>query len=255
MLGSCLAVACAPPRAPVFPTTGGTAFPDFASAYQQATAPCAAVTTFTASMSLSGKAANTKLRGRIDAGFAAPAKARLEGIAPFGRPVFVLTADGNRGTLVLPREDRVLADAPPDQIVEALAGVPLGPDALRRAVSGCGLSSGEPAGGQRHANNLASVALADSTAFLQQSDGAWKMAGATGGPLTVAYADYANGRPSTIHLRAESGGRVSADLTLRLSQVEINTTLDAKAFQAEIPERAAPLTLEDLRKAGPLGGS
>ena len=112
-----------------------------------------------------------------------------------------------------------------------------------------------PAGGQRHANNLASVALADSTAFLQQSDGAWKMAGATGGPLTVAYADYANGRPSTIHLRAESGGRVSADLTLRLSQVEINTTLDAKAFQAEIPERAAPLTLEDLRKAGPLGGS
>ncbi len=158
-------------------------------------------------MSLSGKAANTKLRGRIDAGFAAPAKARLEGIAPFGRPVFVLTADGNRGTLVLPREDRVLADAPPDQIVEALAGVPLGPDALRRAVSGCGLSSGEPAGGQRHANNLASVALADSTAFLQQSDGAWKMAGATGGPLTVAYADYANGRPSTIHLRAESGGR------------------------------------------------
>jgi hypothetical protein len=204
-------------------------------------------------MALSGKAADTKLRGRIDAGFAVPAKARLEGIAPFGRPVFVLTADGTRGTLVLQREERVLADAPPDQIVEALAGVALGPDALRRVVTGCGLSSGVPASGQRYANDLASVALPEGTAYLRQGDGAWQLAGATRGPLTVSYADYANGRPSTIRLRAESAGRTSADLTLRLSQVEINTPLDAKVFQAEIPPRAAPLTLEELRRAGPLG--
>jgi outer membrane lipoprotein-sorting protein len=258
--GACLVVlsfaaACATPRAPTFPTAGGTPFAEFASAYQQATGSCAGIKTFTASMALSGKAAATKLRGRIDAGFAAPAKARLEGVAPFGRPVFVLTADGGRGTLVLQRDERVLADAPPDQIVDALAGVPLGPDALRRAVSGCGLSSGEPTSGQHHANNLASIALADGTAFLRQGDAAWQMAGATRGPLTVAYADYSNGRPSTIRLRAESGGRVSADLTLRLSQVEINTPLDAKVFLAEIPPRAVPLTLEELRRAGPLGGS
>ena len=81
------------------------------------------------------------------------------------------------------------------------------------------------------------------------------MAGAMRGPLTVAYADYATGRPSTIRLRAQAGGRVSADLTLRLSQVEINTPLDAKVFEAEIPPRAIPLTLEELRRAGPLGGS
>jgi hypothetical protein len=252
---SCFAAACATPRPPTFPTTGGTPFAESASAYQQATASCAGITTLTASMGLSGRAGGTKLRGRIDAGFAAPAKARLEGIAPFGRPVFVLTADGSRGTLVLPRDERVLADAPPDQIVEALAGVPLAPDALRRAVSGCGLSSGEPASGQLHANDVASVALADGTAFLRQRDGTWEMAGATRGPLTVAYSDYANGRPSTIRLRSESGGRASADLTLRLSQVEINTPLDAKIFQAEIPPRAAPLTLEELRSAGPLGAS
>jgi hypothetical protein len=249
----CVAAGCATPRPPAFPTTGGAPFAEFASAYQQAIASCAGITTFTASMGLSGNAADTKLRGRIDAGFAAPAKARLEGVAPFGRPVFVLTADGSRGTLVLQRDERVLADAPPDQIVEALAGVRLGPDALRRAVSGCGLSSGDPAGGQLHANDLASVALPDSTAFLRQRDGPWEMAGATRGPLTVAYSDYANGRPSTIRLRSESGGRASADLTLRLSQVEINTPLDAKVFQPEIPPRAVPLTLEELRNAGPLG--
>jgi outer membrane lipoprotein-sorting protein len=253
LIVSCVVAACATPRAPAFPTTGGIPFPDFAAAYQQATASCAGITTFTASMALSGRAGDTKLRGRIDAGFAAPAKARLEGVAPFGRPVFVLTADDSRGTLVLQRDERVLPDAPPDQIVEALAGVALGPAALRRAVSGCGLSSGEPASGQQHANDLASIALADGTAFLRHGDAAWQMAGATRGPLTVAYADYANGRPATIRLRAESGGRLSADLTLRLSQVEINMPLDPKVFQAEIPQRAVPLTLEELRKAGPLG--
>jgi outer membrane lipoprotein-sorting protein len=253
LIASCVVAACATPPAPVFPTTGGTPFADFASAYEQATTACASITTFTASMALSGKAADRKLRGRIDAGFAAPAKVRLEGVAPFGRPVFVLTAADGRGTLVLQRDERVLADAPPDQIVEALAGVSLGPDALRRVVSGCGLSLREPVNGLLHANDLASVALADGTAFLRHGAGAWQMAGATQGPLTVAYSDYASGRPSTIRLRAASGDRVSTDLTLRLSQVEINTPLDAKVFEADIPPRAMPLTLEELRRAGPLG--
>jgi outer membrane lipoprotein-sorting protein len=250
-----VAAACATPRAPAFPTTGGTPFPEFASAYEQATASCAGITTLTASMALSGKAGQTKLRGRIDAGFAAPAKARLEGVAPFGRPVFVLTADGARGTLVLERDERVLADAPPERIVEALAGVSLGPDALRLAVSGCGLSAGAPSSGQQFPNEFAALTLADGTAFLRRDKSTWQMAGATRGPMTLLYADYVNDRPSTIRLSAESAGRVSADLTLRLSQVEINTPLDAKVFQAEIPPRAIPLTLEELRKAGPLGGS
>ena len=252
----CLAAGCAT-RAPLtFPTTGGTPFAEFASAYRQATASCAGVDTLTASMGLSGKAGRTKLRGRIDAGFAEPARARLEGVAPFGRPVFVLTADGNRGTLVLQRDERVLKDAPPDQIVEALAGVALTPDALRRAVSGCGLSSGEPASGQLHGTELASVSLPGGSVFLSRAGGSdWQMAGATQGTLTVAYCDYASGRPSTVRLRAESGGREMADLTLRLSQVEINTPLDAKVFEAEIPPHAVPLTLEELRRAGPLGSS
>jgi len=66
-----------------------------------------------------------KLRGRIDAGFAAPDRARLEGVPPFGKKVFILVANEGKGTLVLPRDERVLRDAPPDQIVEALAGVPI----------------------------------------------------------------------------------------------------------------------------------
>src|SRR6266487_4068637 len=126
----CLVTACAP-KPPLLPSGSGSPFPDYQAAYRQATSSCRAIKTMTASMAMSGKVGTMKLRGRIDAGFEAPARARLEGLAPFGKPVFTLVADGNRGTLVLPREDRVLRDAPPDQIVEALAGVRLGPDALR----------------------------------------------------------------------------------------------------------------------------
>ncbi len=52
------------------------------------------------------------------------------------------------------------------------------------------------------------------------------------------------------------GGEPAAntDLTIRLSQVEVNEPIDPAAFSVEVPSTATPITLEDLRKAGPLGG-
>jgi hypothetical protein len=245
---------CAP-KAPALPGGAGTPFPEFAAAYSTATAACKDVRTLTASIGLSGKAGTTKLRGRIDAGFEAPARLRLEGIPPFGRPVFVLVSDGPRATLVLTREDRVLRDAPADRIVEALAGVPLGAGELRTLVSGCGFGSAAPADGRSYSNGWASVTAGDVTTFLRPAGGGWQIAAATRGSMTALYADYANGRPSTVRLRAESAGRVTADLTLRLADVAINTTLDPRTFVADLPDLPVPLTLEELRRAGPLGGS
>ena len=98
------------------------------------------------------------------------------------------------------------------------------------------------------------MSLPDGTAYLRQNAGAWEVAASTSGPVTVMYADYASGRPSTIRLRAESQGRPSADLTLRLSDVDINTTLDPRTFEVDLPARPVPLTLDELRRAGPLGG-
>jgi hypothetical protein len=154
---------------------------------------------------------------------------------------------------VLPREDRVLRDAPPDEIVEALAGIRLGPDALRTVLTGCGLSITEPTGGRAFANGWTAVSLAEGTVYLRRNADKWEVAAASSGPLTVSYADYAAGHPSTIRLRAESRG-ANADLMLRLSDVELNATLHPKAFEADLPEHAVPLTLDELRRAGPLGG-
>lgn len=251
---SLFAGGCAP-KALVIPVGAGTPFPEFRPAYEQATASCRGVTTITASMGMSGRAGTTKLRGRIDAGFAAPDRARLEGLHPvFGKPVFVLVAEGGVGTLVLTREDRVLRDAPPDQIVEALAGVPLGADALRTAISGCGFG-GSPGEGRAFSNGWIAASTGDGDIYLRRGSAGWEVAAATRGPVTIAYADYASGRPATIRIRAQSADRTTADLTLRLSDVDINTTLDPKVFQVELPTRPVPLTLEELRRAGPLGGS
>ncbi len=202
---------------------------------------------------MSGKAGRTKLRGRIDAGFAAPDRARLEGIPPFGKPVFVLVADRGKGTLVLSRDDRVLRDAPPDQIVEALAGVPLGPEALRTVLSGCGFAV-SPTEGHAFSNGWVAASSADGTTYLRPRDGIWEVAAAEHGVVSVLYSDYANGRPSTIRLRSTLQGRTTADITLRLSDVDINTTLDPKTFEVDLPDHPVPLTLDELRRAGPLGG-
>lgn len=249
---------CAP-KPPALPSGVGTPYDDFARAYDEATSGCRNIKTITVSMGLSGKAGSTKLRGRIDAGFAEPARARLEGIPPFGKPVFILVAEEGRGTLVLTREDRVLRDAPPEAIVEALAGVALAPDALRTIVAGCGFAGAPTAGSQLRGNggDWVVLTLPSSTAYLQRQDNGWRLAAATRGPLTVRYSDFANGRPATIGIRAAAEGRVTADIRLALSDVATNATLDPRTFdiRPDLPEHPVPLTLDELRRAGPMGAS
>jgi hypothetical protein len=252
------AAACGVPRV-ALPTGAGNPFPGFADAYSQATTECRAVRTMSASLSLSGRAGTTKLGARIDAGFAEPDRLRLEGFPRInlgGRPFFVLVARGSDATLVLTRDGRVLRGAPPAAIVEALAGVALGPAELRAVVSGCGLGDQQPAGGEAFEHGWAAGTSGDTRVFLQQIDARWRVVAARHGSLTVEYSDYASGRPSTVRLRsAPAPGVAPADLLLRISQVEINVALPDAVFEAQVPTDAAPLTLEELRRAGPLGGS
>ncbi len=98
-------------------------------------------------LSISGKAGNHRLRAKLDAGFEAPARVRLEFPAP-GKPIFVYVAIGEDATLVLPREGRVLRGAPPAATLEALAGVAIGPEDLRTIVAGCGFATGAATAGR-----------------------------------------------------------------------------------------------------------
>jgi hypothetical protein len=44
-------------------------------------------------------------------------------------------------------------------------------------------------------------------------------------------------------------GSAPADLTVRTSQVEINMPLTEAVFQIQVPGTAAPITIDELRRA------
>jgi hypothetical protein len=99
------------------------------------------------------------------------------------------------------------------------------------------------------------VDIADGTTlYLLPESGGWRIAAATRGPLTVEYG-YGPGRvPSRVHLRVMGeGGGVAADFDILLSQVETNMSIDPRAFTLRAPDGAVPLTLDELRRSGPLG--
>jgi len=239
------------------PSGAGSPFPGFSAAYAQSVAECRSVKTMSASLSLSGRAGSTRLSARIDAGLADSGRLRLEGypkVSFGGKPFFVLVSRGDDATLVLNRDARVLRGARAAAIIEALTGVALDPDQLRAVVSGCALGSADPAEGRTYENGWASADAGDATIFLRQIDGRWRVAAVRKGALTIEYRDFASVRPSTVRLHtSSSAGAVPADITLRLSQVEINAPLEDAVFSPDVPRDAAPITLDELRRAGPLG--
>lgn len=265
LAAACFVTASCAPRLVTLPSGSGSAFPDFGTAYGEATDACGGVRTMVAVLAISGRTNGQRLRAKIDAGFEAPARVRLELPAP-GKPFFTYVATGDAATLLLPRDGRVLRDAPPAATLEALAGVSIGPEDLRRIVSGCGLASGPPTSARGFAGGWVSVDSGSTTTWLQQVGGIWRLMAASRrtdrglvGPLEVRYADVVGGRPSTIRLRTLADDSVggpqaaSMDLTIRLSQVDINTSLDPEAFEIAVPADATPMTLDELRRAGPLG--
>lgn len=202
-----------------------------------------------AELGLSGRAAGQRIRGRVLSGFA-PGALRLEGVAPFGSPVFILVADGVRGTLLLSRERRVVQDAPPDEILNALVGIRLGPDDLRALLSGCVRAAAEPATARAYGADWLAVDLAaGGTLYLRRVGKAWRIAAGRYGGLEIDYAAFEDSRPSEVVLRG-----ADMNLALALNQVEINGELRREALVAlKIPDGVVPLSLEQLRRAGPLG--
>jgi outer membrane lipoprotein-sorting protein len=240
------------------PSGPATPFPDYPAVFAQATKECSGVKTLRATLSLSGRAGATKLRGRVDAGFAAPAEVRLEGRAPFGRPVFILVArNESNATLLLPRDNRVLRNAPAAAIVEALAGVALNPDELRSAIAGCGFTAGSPANGRSFGDWVAVDGADRAAHYLKRSDGRWRLLASVRGPLTLEYRDFTSIGPATVRMRADANAanERQSDLTVKLTDVELNVPLAADVFTVDVPRDADALTLDELRRAGPLGAA
>ena len=77
---------------------------------------------------------------RAPARWAPPRRRRraLEVVAPFGPPVFIFAATDDDATLLLPRDVRVLEHGRPDDVLDAVAGVPLNAERIcATTLTGC----------------------------------------------------------------------------------------------------------------------
>ena len=205
-------------------------------------------------LAIEGETGDTRLRGRVRGALARPAALRLEGIAPFGAPAFVLVAGGAPAVLLLPRQRRVVADATGKQLLELLAGLPLGPADLRAVLTGCLVPDPVAIGARTYRNGWVGVQLqGDATLYVNHVDGKPLIVAGRSGGLSVVYGDHMRGMPRRIHLRTTTSGGVITDVTATLSQVSINVEIDERAFAGLVPGDFTPTSIDTLRPdAGPL---
>jgi hypothetical protein len=243
------------------PAGPGTPATDVSPALAEATRACRGVHTLTAEVAVSGSIAGRRIRGRMSAGVAVPASARLEALAPFGPPVFIFVAQRNDATLVLPREGRALEHGTPGQVLEALAGAPLDAADLEALLTGCPAStaSGEA---RQFGNAWFAVVMGSDEVYLHRDGAApWYLAAVVRREGTrerwrEEFRDHQAGLPRTVRVMSlEKGGADGAqfDLRLVLSQVEIDIPLDPAVFTVAVPAGARAIGLDELRKEGPLG--
>jgi outer membrane lipoprotein-sorting protein len=248
-------------RAPVRPTGTQTSDPTAVDAFNQATKQCASLKTVTAELRLSGRAGSERIRGTLHAGLAAPAALRFEAVAPFGPPVFILAGRGNRATLLLPRDDRVLADAAVPDVLERLTGLALAADDLRLILTGCLAEPATPAEGRAWPGGWRAVTVgAGITAYLKAIGAGPAVVAADHGAWRIDYTNHQGGWPRTVRIRSAErspGERTAAasssvtpagiDITATIEQLEINAGIDEKAFVIDVPPGASPITLDHLR--------
>jgi hypothetical protein len=237
------------------PGGAGAPAPDAVAALAQATEACGRVTALSAELAVSGRANGQRLRGRVLAGLAAPASVYLDAVAPFGASIFIYAAENAEATLLLPRDARVLRHGDPAAVLEAVTGVPLGAADLRLTLTGC-LTATDGAGSQ-FGEAWRSVTSADREAWLHRSssDALWRLVAVVHRPAgqpgwRVDYSDFQNGMPRTVHLVSADGRRF--DLRLGLSQVETNMPLGPDVFDVKVPASAQPITIEELKRSGPM---
>jgi hypothetical protein len=206
----------------------------------------------TAELSLSGRAGGRALRGRAIAGFERPGSLRLEGVAPFGPPGFILAGGGGRATLLLPRDNRVLRDARAEDILGALTGVALAPVDLQAILTGCVASTPGAEGGRLHQDGWASVDLpGDATLYLERVGAGWRPRAARRPGWQIEYPAWQGAFPQDVRLRSVDP-KLDVDLTAGVSHFEANVTIDPAAFMVTVPADALPLTIAELRDRGPL---
>jgi hypothetical protein len=228
------------------PSGAGEPAPDAAAIWSAASASCRDVTSYTAFFGVSGMVEGQKIRSiGVEGVVTAADELRLNGVA-FGRTVFAMGGRLDRATIVV--SDRFLT-ARADDIVEALVGVRLAPREIVAVVSGCVSPDADVRSARRFGPETLALDVGSARVYLQRHDARWRVvAGEIGARLVVSYDRFAGVWPGRILLASGDTGRRTV-VTIRADDPELNRVFPAATFDVDVPAKATPMTLDELRSA------
>lgn len=244
-----VAGACAPKVRLTLPTGAGSPLADVAAAEQAARASCQTHRAVTADLRLSGRIDGDRVRGTLQVGVTRDAM-RLEGLAPFGAPVFVLAARPGQALLLLPREPAVARGTSSPELLDAVVGVALTPADLLAIVSGCGVADWKVRGGATFGGAWTRLDLDEGRVLWLQArpGGANVLAAAADGRWQIEYTRTGTGWPTAIRLRGIAGGAAGqTDAVLAMDAPEALAALPDGALDVDVPADAREVSLGDLR--------
>ena len=165
-----------------------------------------------------------------------------------GSSFFTLRGRGEAATLVLSQERQVVTGRV-DEILDALAGLPIGPERLLAVLTGC-LSLAPATTGER-VGPFVRVTGPDAVVYLTRASGPWRVRAGTFGSLSVDYATRDGAWPSQIVLRSVAG-RTGPTRRLPFDRgFRPGATRSVGVCRRDARRRRA-LSLKTLRERGPL---
>ena len=237
------------------PSGQSTPIDDYSAIWDEASQGCRGVSRLEFFGSFRGRVGDRTLRRtRLRAATAIPGALRLEGLAPFGAPAFVLVARPEEAVLLLPRERQFVQNESARDILHALTGLALGPDEIRSLLTGCVVPEGEAISGRSYGSRWVSISLSgDANVYVEHVNTEWLIVFGTHRNLVVEYSGHINGLPRSVRVQAGTEPE-RADLTVDLAQLRVNTQFAPEVFVPVVPDDFGPITLDELRSHPPTDG-
>ena len=241
---ACASALFVPPVGPGEPAPGA------AAAWAEATRVCGGVTTYKASLRVSGHIGGERLPTTIDIATGATATGiRLEGRAA-DRKIFLLAGTADEATLYLDDGHRS-ATGRPEDLTDALMGVKLGPGRWLALLTGCVAAPPDFISGARYGANLG-VTTPGGRVFLARENGVWRNVHGEFDGLVVTYRRFSSAFPDEWRLKSEPGRDPSIELSVRVDDIASGQPIAPSVFTLALPDDVTPMTLDDLRQSGPL---
>lgn len=245
--------ACGPKRI-TLPSDPGTPLADYTTLFNDVTAACRGIRSLTTEVALSGRANGDRLGGTLLAGFRKPESMLLEFRARlFGTPVFILAANRSGATLLMQRDNQVVREPKAEDILGALTGISLSPADLLAMLTGCVVPEPQATAGRTHQGGWASIDLGNrATVYLQRAGNRWWLRAARRGDWQVEYVEWPDAAALPTKVQLRTAQPVMVDLRATLAQTESNVDLPDSTFTIAVPANAETISLDDIRRAGPL---